>query len=188
MIEQVKRLIQCQTIWWKISNADDVKKYRETFQEHFGFFEPVSHILLWDAFFVICHRLFDQRPDSKHIPLLIDQLAKVDGPLADKLRKKIKDYEVLGKIKTIRHKISAHRDRYRSPHKVAKDVALIAKNQKEVVVFVQDIVSTLVEALGGEKKSVIMQKFSDCENSTNDSAFQVMVALSKPSREIPEKD
>jgi len=188
MVEQVKRLIQCQTIWWKISNSEDVKHYNEAFQKHLNFFEPVGHILLWDAFFVMCYRIFDQRPDSKHIHLLIDQLARTDIQLAEKLRKKIKDYVVLGKIKTIRHKISAHRDRYRSPRQVAKEVALIAKMQKEIVTFIQDIVSTLVEALGGEKKSSVLKNFSECENSARDSVFQVMEVLAKPSREISEKD
>jgi hypothetical protein len=188
MVEQVKRLIQCQTIWWKISNQEDVKHYNEVFQEHLNFFEPVRHILLWDAFFVICYRLFDRRSDSKHIQLLIDQLERTDGRLAKELRRKIENYEVLGKIKIIRNKISAHRDRYRSPQQVAKEVALIAKKQKEVVTFIQDIVSTLAEALTGEKKSLVLQKFSECEDSAHNSVFEIMEVLAKPSREISKED
>jgi hypothetical protein len=127
MIEQVIRLTQCHTIWWKISDSEDVKNYNEAFQEHLNFFEPVRHILLWQGFFVICYQLFDQRQDSKHIQFLIDLLARTDAQLADKMRKKINDYAVLNKIKTIRHKVSAHRERNRPPQQVVKDVAPVVK-------------------------------------------------------------
>jgi hypothetical protein len=184
IVEQVIRLTQCHTIWWRISDSEEVKNYNEAFQEHLNFFEPVRHILLWQGFFVICYQLFDQRQDSKHIQFLIDLLARKDVQLADEMRKKIKDYAVLNKVKTIRHKVSAHRERNRSPQQIVKDVAPVVKELKEIVIFVQDIVSTLVEALGGEKKRSVLQKFSDCENSAYNSVFQVMEILVKPFREV----
>ena len=183
MVEQVARLTQCYEIWWEIVNSKNVKRYDDVLQEYRDFFEPVAHILLWQGFFVICYQLFDQRPDSKHIHLRIDQAAQTDARLADDMRKKIKKFDVLTKVKTIRHKISAHRDRNRFPQQVAKDAAMVVKELKEAVVFVQDIVSTLVEALGGEKKSVVMQKISACENSTRDSTFQVLQTLVKSLRD-----
>jgi hypothetical protein len=184
IVEQVIRLTQCHTIWWRISNSEDVKNYNETFQEHLNFFEPVRHILLWQGFFVICYQLFDQRQDSKHIQSLIDLLARTDVKLADEMRKKIKDYAVLNKVKTIRNKVSAHRERNWSPQQIVKDVGQVVKELKEIVFFVQDIVSTLVEALGGENKPSVLQKFSDCENSAYNSVFQVMEILAKPLREV----
>jgi len=76
--------------------------------------------------------------------------------------------------------------RDRLPRQVVKDAAPLVKELKEIVFFVQDIVSTLVEALAGEKKSSIMQKFSACESSANNSVFQVMEVLAKPLSEISE--
>jgi hypothetical protein len=186
MVEQVIRLTQCHTIWWKISNKEDVKIYNEAFLEHLHFFEPVGHLLLWQGFFTVCYQLFDDHRDAKHILFRIEQLARTDALLANKLRKRINDFKVLNKIKTIRHKVSAHREKSRSPQKVVKDTALVVKELKEVVAFTQDIVSTLVEALGGEKKSSVLQKFSDCESSAHDGVFQVMEVLAKPFREISE--
>ena len=188
MVEQVIRLTQCHTIWRKVTNSEDIKHYNEVLHGHLNFFEPVTHILLWQGFFTICYQLFDHHQDAKHILFRIEQLAQTDALLAKKLRKKIKDYTVLNKIKTIRHKVSAHRERNRPPQQVVKNAALVVKELKEVVAFTQDIVSTLVEALGGEKKSSVLQKCSDCEGSAYNSVFQVMEMLAKPSREISEKN
>jgi len=183
MVEQVVRLTQCYEICWEIVNRENAKRYVVVKQEYWDFFEPVTHVLLWQGFVVICYQLFDQRPDSKHIQLRIDQVAEKDTRLADEMRNKIKRFGVLTKIKTIRHKISAHRDRYRSPQQVTKNERLTANELKKVLLFVQDIVSTLVEALGGEKKSAVMEKFSACQNSSRDSTFQVMEALAKSLRD-----
>lgn len=183
LVEQVIRLTQSYVIWWEICNSKNVKRYEEVQREHLDFFEPVAHILLWQGFFVICHQLFDQNPKSKHIQSRIDQIPRTNARLANEMRKKIKSYDVLNKIKTIRHNISAHRDRNRSPQQVVKDVALIVNELKEVLYFVQDIVSSLVEALGGEKKSIVMQKISTCESSARNSAFQVLQALAKSLRD-----
>lgn len=188
MVEQVMRLTQCYVVWWEIRNSKNVKRYDEVLREYLDFFEPVTHILLWQGFFVICYQLFDQRPDSKHIQFRIDQVAQTNTRLADEMRGKIKKFAVLNKIKTIRHKISAHRDKSRSPQQVVQDVAPVVKELKEAVSFVQDIVSTLVEALGGEKKSAVMQKISACEISTRDSAFQVLQTLAKSLRDASGAD
>ncbi|MGA3283403.1 MAG: hypothetical protein ABSD57_02940 [Verrucomicrobiota bacterium] len=179
MVEQVARLTQCYEIWWEIANSKNVKRYDKVLQEYRDFFEPVTHILLWQGFFVICYQLFDQRPDSKHIHFRIDQVAQTDARLADEMRNKIKNFAVLTKIKTIRHKVSAHRDRNRFPQQVVKDAAMVVKELNEVVLFVQDIVSTLVEALDVEKKSAVMQKISACQGSTRDSTFQVLQTLTQ---------
>jgi CheY-like chemotaxis protein len=186
IVEQVLRLTQCYEIWWKIENFKNVKRNGEVLKEYLDFFEPVAHILLWQGFFVICHQLFDQNPKSKHIQSRINQIPRTNARLADEMRKKINDYDVLNKIKTIRHNISAHRDRNRNPQQVVKDVGLVVKELKEVLTFVQDIVSTLVEALGGEKKSAVMQKISACQTSARNSAFQVMEALAKSLRDASE--
>jgi AbiU2 len=179
MVEQVTRLTQCYVIWWEIANSKNVKRYHEVLQEYRDFFEPVAHILLWQGFFVICFQLFDERQDSKHIKFRIEQVAQTNVHLAEELRKKINNFSVLTKIKTIRHKVSAHRDRNRNPQQIIQDLKPVVKELKEVIPFVQDIVSTLAEALTGEKKSVVMQKISACENSTRDSTFQVMKKLTK---------
>ena len=118
MVEQVARLTQSYVIWWEIANSKNVKRYSGVLQEYRDFFEPVAHILLWQGFFVICYQLFDQRQDSKHIHFRIDQVAQTDARLADEMRKKINNFAVLTKIKTIRHKISVHRDRNRIPQQV----------------------------------------------------------------------
>ena len=183
MVEQVARLTQCYEIWWEIVNSKNVKRYDDVLKEYRDFFEPVTHILLWQGFFVICWQLFDESRDSKHIKFRIDQVAQTNAHLADELRKKIKGCDVLSKIKTVRNKVSAHRDRNRFPQQVVKDAGVIVKELKAVVVFVQDIVSTLVEALGVEKKSAVMQKISACENSTHDCTFQVLQALAKSLRD-----
>ena len=128
---------------------------------------------------MICFQLFDERQDSKHIKFRIEQVAQMNACLAEELRKKINNFAALTKIKAIRHKVSAHRGRDRFPQQVVKDAAVVVKELNTVVFFVQDIVSTLVEALTGEKKSVVMQKMSACDNSTRDSTFQVMQTLSK---------
>lgn len=179
MVEQAARLTQCYVIWREVANSKNANRYHETLQEYRDFFEPVAHILLWQGFFVICFQLFDERQDSKHIKFRIEQVAQMNACLAEELRKKINNFAALTKIKAIRHKVSAHRGRDRFPQQVVKDAAVVVKELNTVVFFVQDIVSTLVEALTGEKKSVVMQKMSACDNSTRDSTFQVMQTLSK---------
>jgi len=183
MVEQVARLTQCYVIWWEIANSKNVKRYDEVLREYLDFFEPVAHILLWQGFFTICYQLFDQRPDSKHIHFRIDQIAQTDARLADKLRKQIKSRDVLSKFKTIRHKVSAHRAKNGTPQQVIGDEAITGKELEGVVEFVQDIVSTLAEALGVEKKSAVMQNISACQGSTLDSTFQVLQALAKSLRD-----
>ncbi|HEV2330461.1 MAG TPA: hypothetical protein VGY56_16890 [Verrucomicrobiae bacterium] len=179
MVEQVARLTQCHVIWWEIANSKNVKRYSKVLQEYRDFFEPVAHILVWQGFFTICYQLFDERPDSKHIKFRIEQLERTDAGLSDKLRQQIKSRDVLSKIKAIRHKVSAHRAKSGTPQLVVTDEAVTGKELEGVVEFVQDIVSTLVEALGVEKKSAVLQKMSACQGSTLDNTFQVLRALAQ---------
>jgi hypothetical protein len=183
MVEQAARLTQCYVIWWEIANSKNVKRYDEVLQEYRDFFEPVAHIFLGQGFFTICGQLFDESRDSKHIKYWIDQVAQTDVRLAEEMRKKKNNFDALAKIKTIRNKISAHRDRNRNPQQVVKDVKPVVRELKEVVEFVQDIVSTLVEALGVEKKSAVIQRISACQGSTQDATFQVLQTLNRTIQE-----
>jgi hypothetical protein len=57
-----------------------------------------------------------------------------------------------------------------------------------MVRFTQDIVSTVVEAVGGEKKANVLAKISVCECSARDAAFQVLGALSRELRKEDDPD
>jgi hypothetical protein len=176
--ESVVRLTQYHTIWWEIMRPDTAREFDDVRREYLDFLETVCHAF-FQGFYIGAYQLLDQRSDSKHIHSLIEALSMNDQVLASKLKSQISAYSGASKVKLIRHKIFAHRDRFLSPNQVLATAPIQVKEMKGTLVFIQDIVAKVVAALSGDEKIEIMKKFSICEDSARDAAFQVLEALNR---------
>ncbi len=151
--EAVVRLTQFHAIWLEIVTPKTAVKYDGVRREYFDFFEPVCHSF-FQGFYVGAYQLLDHRSDSKHIHSLIEAVSMNDATMAGKLKAQLENYSGSAKVKTVRHKIFAHRDRFLSPNQVLAKSPILVKEMEETLIFLQDIVSTVVEALGGGAKTV----------------------------------
>jgi hypothetical protein len=182
IIELVVRLTQSYTIWWMLMEKQNAEKYEEVKREYLDFFEPLTHLLLWEGFFVIYAQIFAHDfggHRSKHIQSLIMELRLKDDALACALETKIKTNPFLGKAKTIRNKISAHREAGLTPGRLLDLVKPVRKDLDGAVIFAQEIVCEVAEALGVEKAGDVKQRISSCEGSTRDHTFQVLEVLNR---------
>lgn len=147
----------------------------------------MAHSLL-QGLFIISYQLCDHRRDSKHIRSLIAEVSKRDAALGQQFSDQIDKFAIARKIALIRHKVFAHRDKNLTPHETLKASPIVIKEIAEMVHFIQDIASSVVEAVGGEKKAKVLAKISECECSARDAAFQVLGALSRELRKDDEMD
>jgi hypothetical protein len=187
IVEQTIRLAQSHAIWWEIMNPQSATQFDSARREHLDFFEPVAHSFL-QGLFIISYQLCDHRGDSKHIRSLIAEVSKRDAALGQQLNDEIDKFAIAGKFALIRHKVFAHRDKNRTPHETLKASPIVVKEIAEMVHFIQDFVSTVAEAAGGEKKAKVLAKISECECSARNAAFQVLGSLSRELRRDADPD
>jgi len=182
IIELVIRLTQSYTIWWMVMEKNNAAKYEAVKMEHFYFFEPLSHILLWEGFFVIHAQIFARDfggHRSKHIHSLISEVRTRDATLASTLEAKINNNQFLEKARKIRNKISAHREIGSSPQRLLDLVKPVRSDLDGALLFVQEIICEVAEALGVEKASQVKQRIADSQGSTSDQTAQVLEALDR---------
>ncbi|HEY3857122.1 MAG TPA: hypothetical protein VGO67_22280 [Verrucomicrobiae bacterium] len=181
LIDSTIRLSQHHVIWWEIMTPNTAAHFDGVRDEYLDFFEPVCYAFV-QGFFVISYQLFDKREDSKHIRLLVNEVLEKDAALGVKLQSKLEKYPGIKKIKTIRHKIFAHRDRVLSPGQILKKCPIVIREMKDIVDFIQDIVSDVIEAAGGGKKADVLRKITDCQDSARNNTFQVLKGLARDLR------
>jgi len=181
LVESTIRLTQHHVIWWEIMTPNTAAHFDSVRAGYVDFFEPVCYAFV-QGFFVISYQLFDSRDDSKHIRLLVNEVLENDAVLGNTPKSKLERYPGIQKIKTIRHKVFAHRDRILSPEQILRKCPIVIHEMKDVVEFIQDIVSDVVESAGGDKKADIMQKISICEASARNATFQVLKGLARDLR------
>jgi hypothetical protein len=182
IIELVVRLTQSYTIWWMLMEKQNAEKYEEVKREYLDFFEPLTHFLLWEGFFVIYAQVFAHDfggHRSKHIHALITEVRVRDEALATTLETKIKENPFLAKAKMIRNKISVHREAGLSPQRLLDLVKPVRGDLDGALRFAQDMVCEVAEALGVEKASDVRRRISSCEDSTRDHTFQVLKVLDR---------
>ena len=180
IIELVVRLTQSYRIWWMLAEENSFKRYNEVQSEYLDFFEPLRHLLLWEGFFVIYGQIFGHDfggHRSKHIHALIREIKVKNDALASALETKIKTNPVLGKIKTIRDKIGAHREAGLSPQRLLESLGVNRGDLDGALSFAQEIICEVAEALGIEKADDVRRRISACEDSTRTHTFRVLEVL-----------
>ena len=182
IIELAMRLTQSYTIWWMLMEKQNAEKYEGVKREHLDFFEPIAHLLLWEGFFTIYAQIFAHDFGglrSKHIHALLAEVKVKDEALGTALETKIKTNAFLGKAKTIRNKISAHREAGLTPQRLLDLVKPVRGDLDGALLFAQNMVCRVAEALGVEKAGDVKQRISSCEGSTRDHTFQVLEVLNR---------
>jgi len=182
IIELVIRLTQGYTIWWMLMEKQNFEKYKDVKFEYFHFFEPLEHILLWEGFFVIYAQIFASdsgRHRSKHINALIMEVRLKDTAVANALEIKINTNPFLKKAIMIRNKISAHREAGLSPQRLLDVVKPLRGDLDGALLFAQEIICEVAEALGVQKASEVKQRMTDCQGSTGDHTVRVLEALDR---------
>ena len=175
--ESVGKLVEGHAIWWEIMNPK-TGRFDGVRREYLNFFQPVCYSFV-QGFYVISFKLFDSRADSTHIHSLINEVSVKNSGLANQLKSEIHNYPGRQRISTIRHKIFAHQDRLLNLYQILKRNPIVIKEMKETVFFIENIVSTVVDALGGDKKTKTMQTFSERENSATKATLQILNALAR---------
>jgi hypothetical protein len=176
-LQGLLRVTECYAIWWEIVRTENKTKYPEIRERHGRFFEPVQHLLA-SEFFVICYQLFDHRADSKHIQGLINGVAQSNPALGSAMQAKMAATNaMLAKVKTIRSKVFAHREKAISPSNVFENAKLRVGEMREVVEFAQNIISELAEGLGMAKKSDVMDDFAAHRTFSCDQTLAVLDIL-----------
>ncbi len=158
------------------------EKYKEVRLEYLDFFEPVTHLLLWQGFFVICGQIFAKDfggHRSKHIHALIAQVRLTDPTLAGALESKIGKNSSLEMFRTLRNKISAHREAGLSPSRLLAILKPRKADLDALLQFTKVIVADVAEALGVEKASAVRQRISVCGDSSYQSTFRVLEDLDR---------
>jgi hypothetical protein len=137
----------------------------------------VQHQLA-SSFFVICYQLLDHRADSKHIKGLVKAVGQGNAALGSAMEARMAAIDVvLAKVKTIRSKVIAHREKAEDPSKVFEKANLRIGQMREVVEFIQNIVSDLAEALGVAKKSDVMDEFGAHRTLASDETLAILDVL-----------
>ena len=183
IIELAVRLTQCYKIWWMLMDKQNVEKYRKVRNEYKDFFEPLAHVLLWEGFFVICAQIFDRDSRgyrSKHIHALIAEVRLNNPTLATTLEAEVnKAKPLLETVRSVRNKISAHRQAGVSPEQELKLIEPKMRDLGEALQFAQEIVCKIAEALSIATASDARQRISICQASTHNATFQVLEALDR---------
>lgn len=160
IIDQSIRLTQSSVMFWEIVKRENMDRFPELRGKHVAFFEPVQFFLGMSVF-VVCYQLFDTRSDSKHIHGLINEAEKMSPKLAAKWRARIDAKKTaIDKMKKLRSKVFAHRDRGVNPNQLMQQEGVVYKEIREVVEMVQDVVSDLAETFGVRGKGEVMQEFA----------------------------
>jgi hypothetical protein len=128
------------------------------------------------SFFVTAYRLFDKRTDVNSLAQLVNRLEVSDPSLAARLRHKMATVADItdNKVKTLRHKVFAHRDGSQSPQAWFAAAGITPREMQELVRTAQDIISTLV---GVEAKDDLARKLRSYEDAVRSDARNLMQVL-----------
>lgn len=163
MIERVTELSRSFSVWWTLVNKSNFARYSSAINDHLDFFETTSHSL-FQGFSVLAYQLFELRHDTNSISGLVKSLGPSHAALKQKLSDEIAAKRpLLGKVFTIRNNIYAHRNSRQPPEDFFSAVGLSANEMREIVLFAQDVVSTLAEVAGIDTKSELEAEFKNRE-------------------------
>ena len=173
--KQVIELGRCYALWWYFLEKSNASRYARVERHYPDFFITIADSLR-TSFFVTAYRLFDKRTDVCSLALLVNRVDGSDPALRAMLRGKIAAIEdiIENKVKVLRHKVFAHRDRSQPPEDWFAEAGISPKEMKAVVRTAQDIISTLV---GAAAKAVLAEELRSYEDAVRCDAHSLMQLL-----------
>jgi hypothetical protein len=180
MISEVIEFTRSYVAWRELVEP----KNRPVREEHPDFFLTVTNSLV-QGFCVSTYQLFDRDTRTKSLPHLIEELGSSHTSLVQGLQSAIQTQRpVLDKIFHIRCNVYAHRNRSQDPQAVFKAAGLTPRQMKAVVHLSQNIVSSLADAAGVEKKGDVDAQFRSHEDWVLDDTRQVVLALGRHAEDV----
>ena len=160
--EQLDELVQSMMtaranydIWWIYKNDTDRQKYINALNEFPEFFRVGIHAH-FVAMIMALYKLYDKRADVISIPTLLTEAAKhswIPSQLISSITLKIDEIEVIfKKLKTLRHKLFAHRDKNIDYKQLFADVAI---TYDEIRLFIDHTLCILNKLLYNKRRTNI---------------------------------
>jgi hypothetical protein len=178
MIERVIELSRCYSVWWTLVNRANSVKYFQVINDHKDYFEITSNSL-FQGFSIIIYQIFETRQDTINLPSLIKDIAISNASSSKTLSTSIEANRLLlGKIFSIRNKVYGHRTKKQSPEDVFNSAGITLDEMRTIVMFAQNLVSTLSEIAGVESKNDLLREFKNRENYAAEDARLILEALS----------
>jgi len=173
--DQVIELGRCYALWWYFLEKSNASRYARV-ERHYPDFFITTVDSLRTSFFVTAYRLFDKRTDVRSLVPLVNRLDVSDPALGAALRARIAAIEdiIEKKIKVLRHKVFAHRDRSQPPEDWFAEAGISPKEMETVVRTAQDIISTLVGAAATDGLTRELRSHEDAVRCDAHSLMQLL--------------
>ena len=181
MIERAIELARRFSVWWRLVNSVDFKRYETVVNDHVDFFAPTLHSL-FESFAVITYQLFEdrKRKDTISIPSLINDLVKSDPLLSQYLRSLVDQHRpVLKKAFAIRCGVYAHRNKNQPPEEIFSAAELSIAEMETIVNITKEIVASLAAATGVDTKEEIIEEIERRGEYSREDTRLIMEALNK---------
>ena len=152
-------------------------RYARVERNYPDFFITLANSLR-ESFCITAYRLFDKREDVNSLPRLVKNLEASNPALATQLQGKMIGVAGIidNKIKLLRHKVFANRDRSQSPESWFVDAGLTPREMKAVVRTAQEIVSA---AAAAKTKDDLERELRSYEDAVRSDAHNIMQLLEK---------
>jgi hypothetical protein len=148
LIEPLFSLAQAHTIWWELSRKQAIRTNRDVLEKFPSFFAPTIRAH-WAILVIATCQLFDRDRNTYSIPGLIRELKATEPRQAARLKLLCDHLEpTLQKIRPIRNKVYAHRDRNELPEDIFQRAGLTPRELQRLVRATVTIVGGLTSATG----------------------------------------